>query len=287
MNEMMFEVNPPYNFDRVLERLSLDPLNCVNQGERWVKIPYYGEQDEVITVQALGDTDYPKFKIFFSENSNREAQSKHIHHIFKWDTALSDIQVHFLKTDLKPIFEKHLGTPLVLEFNPYASIIKSIIHQQLNLSFAHTLTKRFVEKYGRYKEGVWFYPRPEEAAEIPVEELRELQFSQRKAEYVIGFSEKVASGELNLEELSKKSDEEIIKELVKIRGIGPWTAENFLLFALGRPNLFPKADIGIQNAVKKIYGMDRKPTIEELEKWSFSWHPYLSYASLYLWRSIE
>ena len=122
---------------------------------------------------------------------------------------------------------------------------------------------------------------------LTVDELRELQFSQRKAEYVIGVGEKVASGELNLEEIAHESDEVIIKELTKIRGIGPWTAQSFLLFGLGRPNLFPMADIGIQNAIKKLFGMEQKPTREEMERLSAAWDPYLSYASLYLWRSIE
>ena len=80
---------------------------------------------------------------------------------------------------------------------------------------------------------------------------------------------------------------QIIEELIKIRGVGRWTAENFLLFGLGRPNLFPKADIGIQNAIKLLYNLERKPTMEEMAQFSKEWHPYLSYASLYLWRSIE
>jgi DNA-3-methyladenine glycosylase II len=79
----------------------------------------------------------------------------------------------------------------------------------------------------------------------------------------------------------------VIKQLVKIRGIGPWTAQNFLLFGLGRPNLFPKADIGIQNAIKKHFQLEQKPTFEQMDEISKEWAPYLSYASLYLWRSIE
>ena len=75
--------------------------------------------------------------------------------------------------------------------------------------------------------------------------------------------------------------------LIKVRGIGRWTVENFLLFGLGRPNLFPKADIGIQNAIKKLYNLEQKPTQEEMETHSKNWSPYLSYASLYLWRSVE
>jgi DNA-3-methyladenine glycosylase II len=282
-------ITPPYNFDRVLERLALDPLNAVNKEERLIKLPYYqpNGQGEVITVQAIGTIDDPQFHITFETDEDTNSKEKRIREVFHWDKPLGDIHDHFLTTELHPIFTEHIGTPLVLEFDPFASLVKSIIHQQLNLSFAHTLTERFVQKYGWKHNGVWFYPRPETVAKIKVENLRDLQFSQRKAEYVIGIGEKIQSGELNLTQLEKESDEAVIKILTKIRGIGPWTAENYLLSALGRPNLFPKADIGIQNAVKKLYGMEKKPTIEELEELSIPWHPYLSYASLYLWRSIE
>ncbi|PFA66700.1 DNA-3-methyladenine glycosylase [Bacillus sp. AFS015802] len=283
------KIDGPYDFDRVLERLALDPLNAVDPVNRSVKVPYYlpDGMGEVIEVQAIGTTDEPQFSITFENDENLEEKQQRIANIFQWQTGLHDMHAHFLKTDLKPIFEEHIGTPLVLEFDPFATIIKSIIHQQLNLKFAFTLTHRFVTTYGWEKDGVWFYPSPEKVVDLTVEELRELQFSQRKAEYVIEVAQKVSSGELDLEQLSGQSDEEVIKELTKIRGIGPWTAQSFLLFGLGRPNLFPKADIGIQNAIKKLFQMEEKPTMDELDEFSAAWHPYLSYASLYLWRSIE
>jgi DNA-3-methyladenine glycosylase II len=282
-------IDGPYNFDRVLDRLSLDPLNAVNLADRSVKVPYYlpHGNGEVIKVHAVGTTEEPEFTITFENDEHLEEKHNRIAQIFQWDFSLHEVHEHFLQTELKPIFEENLGTPIVLEFDPFASIVKSIIHQQLNLKFAFTLTYRFVTTYGWQKDGVWFYPSPEKTAGITVEELRELQFSQRKAEYVIGLGEKVGSGELNLEKLANETDEVIIKELTKIRGIGPWTAQSYLLFGLGRPNLFPMADIGIQNAIKRLYKMDRKPTMEELGQLSSPWHPYLSYASLYLWRSIE
>ncbi|MBW3112713.1 DNA-3-methyladenine glycosylase [Bacillus sp. MCCB 382] len=282
-------IEGPYDFDRVLERLALDPLNAVDQDARSVKVPYYcpSGNGEVIHVQATGSTDEPEFSITFENEENLDEKQNRISDIFQWQTGLHEMHEHFMQTDLKPIFEEHIGTPIILEFDPFATIIKSIIHQQLNLKFAFTLTHRFVTTYGWEKNGVWFYPSPEKVSALTVEELRELQFSQRKAEYVIGVGQKVSSGELDLAKLSTQTDEEVIKELTKIRGIGPWTAQSFLLFGLGRPNLFPKADIGIQNAIKKLFQMEQKPTMDELDEFSTSWHPYLSYASLYLWRSIE
>ncbi len=288
MWEKNVHVQPPYNFDRVLDRLSINPLIDLNKDERSVKVPFYIKNEPVvITVKATGTTENPIFVVTGTQTGLMEQALQHVSHIFQWDVPLDKIQDHFLQTDLRDIFIEHRGTPLVLDFDPYFCLMKCIIHQQLNMTFAYTLTSRFVTTFGEEIEGMWVHPRPEKIAELTVEDLRELQFSGRKAEYVIDTSKLIAAGELTLNDLQSKTDDKVIETLVKVRGVGKWTAENFLLFALGRPNLFPMADIGIQNAIKKLYNLEKKPSYEQMEEYSKPWEPYLSYASLYLWRSIE
>jgi DNA-3-methyladenine glycosylase II len=214
-------------------------------------------------------------------------QTEEIKSIFHFDRPLDGIQTHFVGTDLEQLFIDHEGTPLIKSFSLYGDLMTSIIHQQLNLSFAHTLTKRFVESFGEEVDGVWRYPSPERIALLDVAELRDRQFSMRKAEYVIGLSQVIAAGTLDLEQFKRMDDEEVVAKLVAFRGVGPWTAQNFLMFGLGRPNLFPLADIGLQNALKQLWGLDRKPTKDEMQARFSDWTPYLSYAALYLWRSIE
>ncbi|WP_163100722.1 DNA-3-methyladenine glycosylase family protein [Peribacillus alkalitolerans] len=281
-------IQGPYNFELVLERLSLDPLQCIEIENRLVKVPLNVKGNpEVISIQAIGTTDTPKFIVLGENVSTKGEVFSRIKEIFHWHIPLENIHQHFSGTKLNTIFEEHKGTALILDFDYFSCLVKCIIHQQLNLSFAHTLTERFVHTYGFEKDGTWFYPSPDRVAAIPVEELRDLQFSTRKAEYVIGLATEISEGRLDLDSLKEKSDNEVTQTLIKLRGIGNWTAENFLLFGLGRPNLFPKADIGIQNALKKLLQLPEKPTIEEMEVLSTEWAPYLSYASLYLWRSIE
>lgn len=286
MWETRLAVEPPYDFERVLDRLSLDPLNHVNLEENYVKVPLRLNGEPVpVKVQGIGTKEKPEFLI--EGNSHQEQALKRITEIFQWEIPLREVQTHFETTILKGIFAEHEGTPLILEFGPYNCLMKCIIHQQLNLAFAHTLTERFVKSFGEEVDGVWFYPLPEKVASLEYDQLRELQFSGRKAEYTIDTSRLIANGTLDLERLNGLTDDEIIKALVKTRGIGPWTAQNYLMFGLGRPNLFPKADIGIQNAIKKLLEMEQKPTGEQMDELSQEWSPYLSYASLYLWRSIE
>lgn len=278
-------IKGPYNFDQVLSRLGLDPLNQTDLEERSVKVPLIVDgKKQVVKVIATGTTEEPLFEL--SGKTNEKVNDR-LRDIFQWDQPLDDIHTHFRHTDLAPIFEEHMGTPLVLDFDPYNCLLKCIVHQQLNLKFAHTLTQRFVTTFGTEVDGAYFYPDPETLATTKIEDLRELQFSGRKAEYAIGVAQAIVEGNLDLQKLHEKSDDEIMEELIKLKGIGPWTVQNFLMFGLGRPNLFPIADIGLQNALKKLYKMDRKPTKEEMEGYKPSWEPYASYASLYLWRSIE
>lgn len=280
-------IDGPYDFDRVLERLMINPLNDIEIESKRIKVPLIiNNQPEVATVQATGSLNAPRFLITSSACEQVQVVNR-LAAIFQWNKSLTDIHTHFQHTKLQPIFAEHIGTPLILDFDPYSCLMKCIIHQQLNMKFAHVLTERFVHTFGFQKQGVWFYPEPEKVAQLTVAELRELQFSGRKAEYVIGISELIANGQIIFDELKMCRDEDIFESLVKIRGIGPWTVQNFLLFGLGRPNLFPSGDIGIQNAIKKLFEMDRKPTQAEMVEMATEWQPFLSYASLYLWRSIE
>ena len=285
MNQLKtIQINGPYNFDFVLDRLSRDPLHIVNLPERTIKVPLITEQTpHVAIVRAIGTTENPIFEI---TGTNPVGISK-LSEIFQWKTDLQEIYLHFQQTTLKSLFEDHYGMALVLDFSPYQCLLKRIIHQQLNTAFAHRLTERFVKKYGNEIDGVSFYPSPDRVAALTVDELRELQFSERKAQYVIGIGEKVSNGELDFDKMNTQCNQEVFDEMIKIRGVGPWTVQNFLMFGLGRKNLFPAADVGIQNALKKYFGLPEKPSKADIEAYKIDWEPYLSYASLYLWRSIE
>ncbi|WP_027410721.1 DNA-3-methyladenine glycosylase family protein [Anoxybacteroides tepidamans] len=288
MWQQQIRVNAPYDFSRVLERLALDPLSIVDIERQQLTVPLYIRNIPVaVSVQSIGEKSNPAFLIEAAHPELKEEIIKRLSHIFQWDVSLAPIQQHFLQTELRQLFLEHEGTPLILDFDLYFCLVKCLIHQQLNLKFAYRLTERFVKTFGMEQDGVWFYPRPEEIAKLEYDDLKALQFSGKKAEYIIDTSRLIVEGKLRLDELAHAADEEVAKVLLPVRGIGPWTVQNFLLFGLGRPNLFPKADIGLQRAIQKLLQLERKPSMEQMEALSKHWEPYLSYASLYLWRSIE
>lgn len=282
MIDTQFTIPFAYDFDRALERLAGDPVNAVDLVKREIRIPM--EEGNIVSLGGVGSKESPSFLL---RNAIDDKQVEKIKSIFHFNRPLDAITYHFEGTDLEQLFIDHAGTPLIQSFSLYGTLMQNIIHQQLNLAFSHTLTMRFVESFGTKQDGVWRYPNPETIAVLNVDDLRKLQFSGRKAEYVIGLSQAIVDGKLDLEKFSKMDDEEVTREMVMHRGVGPWTAQNFLMFGLGRPNLFPLADIGLQNALKRLWNLDRKPTADEMLAHFPSWSPYLSYAALYLWRSIE
>lgn len=277
-----FSIPFAYDFDKALERLAGDPVNSVDLAKREIRIPM--EEGNIIRLYGLGSKESPSFLLKNAMNTKQVDQLKSVFH---FDRPLDEIADHFIGTDLEQLFKEHSGTPLIKSFSLYGTLMKNIIHQQLNLAFSHVLTMRFVESFGSKQDGVWRYPNPETIAALEVEDLRKLQFSGRKAEYVIGLSRSIVDGKLELSRFTQMDDAEVMKEMIVHRGVGPWTAQNFLMFGLGRPNLFPLADIGLQNALKRLWNLDRKPTADEMIVHFPSWSPYLSYAALYLWRSIE
>jgi DNA-3-methyladenine glycosylase II len=111
--------------------------------------------------------------------------------------------------------------------------------------------------------------------------------SRAKVSFLRDLAEHVEDGELDLDQLAELPDEEVIEQLVAIKGLGPWTVHMFLIFHLGRPDVLPVGDLGVRRAVQLLYGLDEPPAPAELERMAEPWRPYRSLASLYLWRSLD
>ncbi|AKS37321.1 DNA-3-methyladenine glycosylase [Anoxybacillus gonensis] len=276
----------PYDFTRVCERLARDPLVRMQHNE--IAVPLYVKDTPVVVyVKSTGTKENPSFVVSCDNEQHKEEAIARISRIFHWDRSLAPIHDHFMQTNLRDLFIAHEGTPIVLEFDLYFCLIKCIIHQQIHMKVAYRLTERFVHTFGERLGDLYIYPRPERIANASYDELRALSLSERKAQYIVDISRLIVEGKLRLEEMHSLSDEEVAKQLLSIRGIGPWTVQNFLLFGLGRPNVFPKGDVGLQRAIERWFQLDHRPTAKEMEAFRQMWEPYASYATFYLWRSIE
>lgn len=156
----------------------------------------------------------------------------------------------------------------------------SILSQHISTAAARTIRNRLVERAGGKLAA-------EPLLALSDEELRACGVSAQKAAYLRDLSSRVASGALPMNRLGRLSDEEVIERLTVVKGVGRWTGQMFLMFALGRPDVLPHDDLGIRNAIRRLYGFAAMPTRAEMDRVAEPWRPYASVACWYLWRSLE
>lgn len=196
---------------------------------------------------------------------------KAINHLSKSDPHLMVL----VEAYPKPEFEPHT--------NYYHELVDSIISQQLSVKAARTIEGRFKDLF----DGD--FPSPEQILEKDVEELRAVGLSRPKARYIQDLAMKILDGEVQFDTLDHLSNQEIIDELTKVKGIGAWTVHMFLMFCMGRLDVLPTGDLGIRNGVMKLYELKTVPEPSEIEAIATknNWHPYESVASWYIWQSLD
>ena len=161
----------------------------------------------------------------------------------------------------------------------FTTLLRAIVGQQLSAKAAETIWQRLIALHPNGRK-----LNPEDVLKASDAQLRGVGLSNAKVTYARDLAQRLASGELNLAKISKLDDDAIVDELVAVKGIGRWTAEMFLLFKLGRPDVWAIDDLGLRNAVKNQYAVE--PTKAKLIEIAEPWRPWRSVASWYLWRSL-
>jgi len=163
----------------------------------------------------------------------------------------------------------------------FDAIARSIVFQQLSGKVASTIHGRFEGLYGGRS------PLPAELTETSDELLRQAGLSRGKSAYLKDLAARVVSGALPVETLHELSDEDVIAALTRVKGIGRWTAQMFLMFRLGRPDVLPDLDLGVQKGIQIAYRLRKLPSPERVKKIGAKWAPYRTIASWYLWRLLD
>ena len=173
--------------------------------------------------------------------------------------------------------------PYTIEFREptFETLVRSIVFQQLSGKVARVIYGRLAQALpdGRLT--------PQGILSLRPERMRRLGLSRQKTVYIRDLARQTAKGKITFEILADFPDEEVIAHLTAVKGIGEWTAQMFLIFALQRHNVLPTGDLGIRSAIKKVYGLAELPKPREVEEIARGWHPYCTVASWYLWRSLE
>src|SRR5436190_15666259 len=189
---------------------------------------------------------------------------------------------HLKKSDrvMRGIVERIGACKMQFGEPTFHSLAEAIVYQQLNGKAAVTIFKRFAALAGDPVT-------PKGILKLADAQLRSVGLSKQKSSYLKDMAQRAVRGELDFSRLPQMTDDEVIKHLTQVKGVGVWTAHMFLMFTLRRPNVLPTGDFGIQMAMKKHYKKRKMPKPEQMAKIAKAWEPYRSVACWYLWRSLD
>ena len=189
-------------------------------------------------------------------------------------------EVSLLRSDKKlgPLIRRIGPCSMRITKNPFQTLVEAIIYQQLSEASATAITKRFLKLYKKF-------PTPRQVNNTTDKKLKDIGLSGTKINYIKGLAKLVVKKEIDFRKISKLSDEQVIEELTKIKGIGNWTAQIYLMFCLQRTDVFPVGDLGIQKGIRDLFSLKELPEPKTMEKFSARWKPNRSIACWYIWKS--
>ncbi|NJM24393.1 MAG: DNA-3-methyladenine glycosylase 2 family protein [Bacteroidia bacterium] len=251
-------------------------------------------------VKLIGDSvvhispgkDHLKVKFLTDTTAaDREVVRQYIVEWFDLATDLSPFYRMAAKDKLLgPLAKQYYGYRIVGQPDLFESLVWAVIGQQINLAFAYTLKGRFVEQFGgrHMLDGHTYYrfPLPGDAALLTDNDLLPLQFSRQKSKYVVAIAEAFASGQLSREMVATLPLQAAKETLMKIKGVGNWTANYALMKTFRHPDAFPLEDAGLHNAIRQQLKLASKPTLAEVQKIFKRYRGWEAYATLYLWKSL-
>lgn len=191
--------------------------------------------------------------------------------------------VHLRKKDpvLKTLIRRVGPCALRLRRDRFQTLVRSILSQQISVHAARAIRERLERLVAPAPL------EPENLAGLSPQQLRAAGISTQKAAYLLSLAQTVRNGELRLNTIGRLPDEAVIEQLIQVKGIGVWTAQMFLIFSLGRPDVLPCDDLGIRQAIRQLYNLAELPDKKVSTRIAEPWRPYASIASWYCWRSLE
>ena len=288
----------PANFDMNanLGYLTREKNECLYEIENNIitKVIAIGEMQSLVQISVI---DNQQMVVQFLNGSmpiEKREREKIATYIFEWFDLDNDLTPFYEMANTDPLLQipaqKFYGLRVIGIPDLFEALCWGVLGQQINLAFAYSLKRQFVESFGDSIEWngkkYWVFPPYERIAQLEPTDLAAIKMTVKKSEYIIGIARLMACGELSKEQLMKMNFKEAEKSLIKIRGIGPWTANYVLMRCLRFQTAFPIDDVGLINSIKTLRNMNQKPTKEEILALSIPWKNWESYATFYLWRVL-
>lgn len=294
LHEFKLTIPQLTNWESYITRATESSKNALYrcQDNKIGRIYTVGGQARYVEVSPSADKQTWDVAVQDGSPADEVELSKLLRHVFSLDTDIDAFYAHCADKPGLAAPIKHLqGARPLCDPDVFSSAISTILGQQINLEFAGVLKKRLWALTGAavMVDGDIHYadPLPEAVAKLDYSDLRELQITTRKSEYIIDFARSVVSGEFDIAALEDKDDAAAMAQLCSVRGFGPWTAECILLFGLGRPDLLPVKDVGLQRSLTISLGLPERISEKELRKVAKSWSPWRSWATYYLWMALR
>lgn len=298
MNDLLFELPLPgdFNLNACLEYMNRSPLECLfRTDEAGVIRMFKLGNDPVLVRLSMSEGNLLSVTRLHGNTPGATEQEWLARYLVEWFDLDRDLAPFYSLAEgdplLRPLVSRHRGLRIIGIPDLFEALCWAILGQQVNLAFAYRLKQRLTAEYGESLEweGQTYYqfPGPEVFTEVPLEELCSLQLTRSKAQTILTVASLIAGGELSREELlALPTPEAAEQRLLQIRGIGPWTSQYVRMRCLRDSSSFPASDVGLQNVVKFLTGMDRKPTPAELLVLARPWQGWEAYATFYLWRAL-
>lgn len=283
-----------FSFNECLVFLGRSDLELLHhiQDKHLMKLVRINDEEVLLKISSEDNSLIVEFCVGEAAYASKEQAAKYISEWFDLERNLSDFyELANQDNILRPLAIKYYGLRMIGIPDLFEAITWAIMGQQINLKFAYILKKRFIEHFGEkvdYEDtSYWLYPTPEKIANLHTDDLKKLQFTSRKAEYVIGAAKEMASGRLSKHMLLNIRDPKKQHEtLLSLKGVGAWTADYVKMKCLLDTTAFPVADIGLHNALKEQLNLAIKPKQDEIIELAKNWSCWEAYATFYLWRSL-
>ncbi|MBS2969201.1 DNA-3-methyladenine glycosylase 2 family protein [Metabacillus sp. KIGAM252] len=294
---MIIQVPKLFSCKEALHYLTRSPQECLHQvvdGEIY-KVLVIDRHKILVRIKESGHS-FLELKIVDGSDKSEIMHRKAAEYTAEWLDLTTDLEPFYQIANNDPILgsltQKFEGLRIIGVPDLFEALTWAVIGQQINLAFAYTLKKRLVEAYGEKhvwaEKAFWTFPAPETIASLSAENLRELQFTEKKAEYVIGIAKLIADGKITKENLLRVRNVKSIEEkLLSIRGIGPWTAHYCMMRCLRISSSFPFGDAALNKALQNAGFKEGKLTRDEMEEIFSPWAPWEAYAVFYFWKSLS
>ena len=295
-NNLQIHPTPPFAFDLTADNQPYFRRGAGGTQDSFQRLLDLGDKLALATVVFNGDVHNPVLSVSFSGPrlgvTEHAAAGSQLARLLGTEQDLAPFYHHVADDPVMASLTcKFHGLHQTLSLSVFETLAQAILGQQLSASVARVIRGLLVETYGPSLEmdGVRHYtfPRPAAIAGATVEELRALKLSQRKAEYLQGLAMAELEPAGGLDWVSQLPDDEVVKEVTSLRGVGNWSAQWVLSRALGRPDAFPLGDLALRRIVSQLYFASEPITDAELEEFSLRWAPFRSLATTYLFAALR